>query len=78
MGIIVLAVAAIQARSVALAGFGLDGLIELSASAVVLCELADIEQGRQCRVIRLIGGAFLALAAHLVIQRIVVLGHRAC
>ena len=73
LGIVVLAIAAIQARSVALAGFGLDSLIEIGASAVVLWELADIEQGRQRRAIRLIGGAFLALAAYLVVQSSVVL-----
>jgi divalent metal cation (Fe/Co/Zn/Cd) transporter len=73
LGIVVLAIAAIQARSVALAGFGLDSLIEIGASAVVLWELADIEEGRQRRAIRLIGGAFLALAAYLVVQSIVVL-----
>ena len=35
-GIVVLAIAAITARSVALAGFGLDSLIEIGASAVVI------------------------------------------
>ena len=35
-GIVVLAVAAVAARSVALAGFGLDSLIEIGASTVVL------------------------------------------
>ena len=41
-GIVVLAVAAVAARSVALAGFGLDSLIEIEigASAVVLWELS--------------------------------------
>jgi hypothetical protein len=34
----VLAVAALAARSVALAGFGLDSLIEIGASAVVTWE----------------------------------------
>ena len=38
-GIVVLAVAAVRARSVALAGFGLDSLIEIGASVVVLWEL---------------------------------------
>src|ERR1039457_3805147 len=35
-GIVVLAIAAISARSVALAGFGLDSLIEIGASTVVI------------------------------------------
>jgi len=36
VGIAVLAVAALTARSVALAGFGLDSLIEIGASVVVV------------------------------------------
>ena len=36
VGIIILAFAAVAARSVALAGFGLDSLIEIGASAVVI------------------------------------------
>ncbi|GGR08144.1 hypothetical protein [Kitasatospora griseola] len=35
LGIVVLAIAAIAAKSVALAGFGLDSLIEIGASTVV-------------------------------------------
>ena len=39
-GIVVLAIAAVAARSVALAGFGLDSLIEIGASTVVIWELS--------------------------------------
>ena len=39
-GIVVLAIAAISARSVALARFGLDSLIEIGASMVVIWELS--------------------------------------
>ena len=39
-GIVVLAIAAISARSVALAGFGLDSLIEIGASTLVIWELS--------------------------------------
>ncbi|HEX9065250.1 MAG TPA: hypothetical protein VF843_09085 [Streptosporangiaceae bacterium] len=46
-GIVVLALAAIAARSVALAGFGLDSLIEIGASTVVLWELAGTGEARQ-------------------------------
>ena len=77
-GIVVLAVAAVAARSVALAGFGLDSLIEIGASTVVLWELSGSGEKRQRRALRLIGGAFLALAAYLTIQSVLVLvtGHR--
>jgi divalent metal cation (Fe/Co/Zn/Cd) transporter len=73
VGIVLLAVAAVRARSVALAGFGLDSLIEIGASLVVLWELADRGQDRQRRALRIIGAAFVALAAYLTVQTIVVL-----
>jgi divalent metal cation (Fe/Co/Zn/Cd) transporter len=73
VGIVVLAIAAIRARSVALAGFGLDSLIEIGASAVVLWELSDAGEARQRRALRLIGGAFLALATYLTAQSATVL-----
>jgi divalent metal cation (Fe/Co/Zn/Cd) transporter len=73
VGIVVLAIAAIGARSVALAGFGLDSLIEIGASTVVLWELAGVAADRQRRAMRLIGAAFVALAIYLTIQSTVVL-----
>ncbi len=73
VGIVVLALAAIGARSVALAGFGLDSLIEIGASTVVLWELANTAEDRQRRALRLIGAAFVALAVYLAVQSTVVL-----
>ena len=72
-GIAVLSVAAVIARSVALAGFGLDSLIEIGASAVVIWELSGTGADRQRRGLRLIGYAFAALAAYLLIQSTAVL-----
>ena len=69
-GIIVLAVAA---RSVALAGFGLDSLIEIGASTVVIWELSGTGGDRQRRGMRLIGYAFTGLAVYLLVQSTVVL-----
>lgn len=81
IGVVVLAVTAIAARSVALAGFGLDSLIEIGASTVVVWELTGTGTGteRQRRALRLIAYAFIALAAYLLIQSSWVLasGHRA-
>jgi divalent metal cation (Fe/Co/Zn/Cd) transporter len=68
VGIGVLAVAAVGARSIALAGFGLDSLIEIGASTVVLWELAGTGADRRRRALRLIGGAFVALGAYLLVQ----------
>ena len=72
-GIVVLAIAAVAARSVALAGFGLDSLIEIGASTVVIWELSGSGGERQRRGLRLIGYAFAALAAYLLVQSSVVL-----
>jgi divalent metal cation (Fe/Co/Zn/Cd) transporter len=71
-GIVVLAVAAVAARSVALAGFGLDSLIEIGASAVVIWELSGTSEDRQRRALRLIGCAFAGLAVYLLVQSTVV------
>lgn len=68
VGIVVLAVAAVRAGSIALAGFGLDSLIEIGASTVVLWELADTGEERQRRALRLIGAAFIGLALYLAVQ----------
>ncbi|WP_406176972.1 cation transporter [Streptomyces sp. NBC_00996] len=68
VGIVVLAVAAISARSVALAGFGLDSLIEVAASIVVIWELSGTGEARQRRALRLIGVGFAALALYLLLQ----------
>ena len=72
-GVAVLAVAAVAARSVALAGFGLDSLIEIGASTVVLWELSESSTRRQAIALKLIGVAFLLLALYLAIQSTVIL-----
>ncbi len=78
VGIVVLGYAAITARSVALAGFGLDSLIEIGASTVVIWELSGTGIDRQRRALRLIGVAFAALAAYLAVQStwVLVAGYR--
>ena len=73
VGIVVLAFAAVAARSVALAGFGLDSLIEIGASLVVVWELSGTGARRQRHAQRLIGIAFGVLAVYLAVQSSVVL-----
>ncbi|KUM97194.1 cation transporter [Streptomyces yokosukanensis] len=68
VGIVVLAIAAITAKSVALAGFGLDSLIEIGASTVVIWELSGTGEDRQRRALRLIGIGFALLAVYLLVQ----------
>jgi divalent metal cation (Fe/Co/Zn/Cd) transporter len=68
VGTIVVVAAAIAARSVALAGFGLDSLIEIFASVVVVWQLKGVDRHRERLALRLIGGAFFALALYILGQ----------
>jgi divalent metal cation (Fe/Co/Zn/Cd) transporter len=73
VGVVVLAFAAVAARSVALGGFGLDSLIEIGASVVVIWELSGTDDRRQAKALRAIGSAFLLLALYLAAQSTIVL-----
>src|SRR4051812_44308057 len=73
VGVIVLALAALEARSVALAGFGLDSLIEILASMVVIWQLTDTGGTRERVAMRIIGGAFIALAIYIAAQGVYLL-----
>jgi divalent metal cation (Fe/Co/Zn/Cd) transporter len=73
VGVLVLAMLAVTASSVALAGFGLDSFIEIGASALVLWELSGTGEVRQRRALRLIGVAFVLLGVYLLVQSVVAL-----
>ena len=73
VGVVVLAVVALSSGSVALGGFGLDSLIEIGASTVVIWELSGSDERRQAAGLRLIGWAFVALAVYLAFQSTIVL-----
>lgn len=74
VGSVLVLTAAATARSVALAGFGLDSLIEIIASLVVVWQLQDIQAvERERRALRIIGVAFLLLASYIAAQSIYVL-----
>lgn len=68
VGAAIIIAAALAARSVALAGFGLDSLIEIGASTVVIWQLKGVSQQRESTALRLIGASFFALAAYVLIQ----------
>ncbi len=68
-----LTVAAVQARSVALAGFGLDSLVEIAATTVVLWELSGTGEQRQRRALRLIAAAFIAPSIYIGVQSAVLI-----
>lgn len=67
-GVIVLVLAAYAARSVALAGFGLDSLIEIFASIVVVWQLTGLHPDRERPALRLIGLAFVSLVIYIAAQ----------
>lgn len=71
VGVLLLAVAALRASSPALAGFGLDSLIEIVASTVVVWELTGTGGTRERRAMTIIGVAFVALVIYLVAQVVV-------
>jgi hypothetical protein len=60
--------AAVDAMSVAMAGFGLDSLIEIGASTVVVWQLRGVDKNRERHAIRLIGLAFVFLALYVMAQ----------
>jgi divalent metal cation (Fe/Co/Zn/Cd) transporter len=67
-----LTVAAVNARSVALAGFALDSVIEIFASVIVVWRLKGIaSEERESRALRMIGVAFFGLAIYISAQSIV-------
>jgi divalent metal cation (Fe/Co/Zn/Cd) transporter len=74
VGSVLVLTAAVVARSVALAGFGLDSLIEIVASLVVVWQLREMQMvERERRALRIIGVAFLLLAVYIAGQSIYVL-----
>src|SRR5579863_9668402 len=70
VGVVIVIIAAIAARSVALAGFGLDSLIEIFASVVVIWQLTGINLKRERVALRLIGIAFIMLVIYITGQLI--------
>lgn len=68
IGTIIVVIAAFASNSVALAGFGLDSLIEIFASLVVVWQLKGVNQNREKIAMRLIGVAFILLALYVLVQ----------
>ncbi|MCI0636336.1 MAG: hypothetical protein L0206_20835, partial [Actinobacteria bacterium] len=56
--------AGIGASSVALIGFGLDSIVEVSAALIVLWQFVGIPEDREKRALKLIGASFFALAVY--------------
>jgi divalent metal cation (Fe/Co/Zn/Cd) transporter len=68
IGVVIVVIAAYLAHSVALAGFGLDSLIEIFASIVVVWQLTGANMHRERLALRLIGIAFIVLVIYIVAQ----------
>ena len=68
VGTVIVIAVALKAHSVALAGFGLDSLIEIGASTIVIWQLKEAGQDRERRALRLIGATFFALALYVLVQ----------
>jgi divalent metal cation (Fe/Co/Zn/Cd) transporter len=74
VGCVVLLAAAIAAGSVALAGFGIDSVIEIVASTVVIWQLNGVaNDGRERTALRIIAVAFALLALYIAAQATVTL-----
>jgi divalent metal cation (Fe/Co/Zn/Cd) transporter len=73
IGCVVLAATAIAAGSVALAAFGIDSLIEILASTVVVWQLRGTDTGTRTRTaLRIIAIAFALLAVYIAVQSAIV------
>src|SRR5476651_1375413 len=73
VGCWIILAAALSAKSVALAGFGIDSVIEIFASMVVVWQLKSINKDKERFAEHLICIAFLLLAAYIFIQSIIIL-----
>jgi divalent metal cation (Fe/Co/Zn/Cd) transporter len=76
VGCVILAAAAVAAGSVALAGFGIDSLIEILASTVVIWQLRGTDTDTRTRpALRIIAVAFAGLAIYIAVQSAIVLAN---
>ena len=74
VGVIVLAITALASGSVALAGFGIDSLIEILASAMVVWQIMGRDSAaRTVPALRVIAVAFAGLAIYIAAQSAIVL-----
>ncbi len=76
VGCIFVIFAAYSARSVALLGFGIDSMIEIFASIVVVWQLKSINRDKEKLAEHLICIAFLLLALYIFIQSSIVIATR--
>ncbi len=68
VGSVIVIVATVKAHSVALGGFGLDSVIEIFASVIVVWELTGANEAWERKALKLIGIAFFCLALYILGQ----------
>jgi len=69
VGAAIIIAVALPTRSIALVGFGLDSLIEIGASTVVIWQLnGSHNQRREQLGLRLIGTSFFVIATYILVQ----------
>jgi len=63
--------AGVVARSVALVGFGLDSVVEVSSGLIVLWQFRDrLPETRERQALRLLAFSFFALAAYVAVESV--------
>ncbi len=75
VGCVILGFLAYAARSVALLGFGIDSVIEIFASMIVVWQLKAVHKNDEKKALRCIGTAFILLAVYIAIQSTLALAH---
>lgn len=68
VGVGVTAYAAFQAHSIAIGGFGLDSLVEIGASLIVVKELARNDEHKHGPALKLLGIGFFAISIYIFFQ----------
>ena len=76
IGSVIVIVLAVRAASLSLFGFGIDSVIEIFASVVVIWQLKSINKEKEKFATKLIGVAFVLLSAYILIQALFALAHR--
>ena len=67
-GVFITAIAAFKASSIAIGGFGLDSLVEIGASMIVVKELTRKDEHEHGNAIKLLGIGFLAISIYILLQ----------
>ena len=65
-----------MSHSIAIAGFGLDSLIEIAASTVVIWELTRTNENVRPKALRIIGISFYSIAIYIFVQVLYLLVNR--